>query len=124
MKGVTEPGEGAQIDDGEAVHYLAVPPGAAVYAADGTEVGTVKEMLDNRRENIFDGVVFRGSDGRLRFVDAPEVSRTAERGVTLTLSADQAAELESPARGGGVAQPGPAGGGVGFLGRIFGRGRS
>ncbi len=124
MKGVTEPGEGAQIDDGEAVHYMAVPPGTAVYAADGTEVGTVKEMLDNRRENIFDGVVFRGRDGRLRFVDAPEVSRTAERGVTLTLGAEEAAELDSPARGGGVAPSGQAGASVGFLGRILGRGRN
>jgi hypothetical protein len=122
MRGVTEPGEGAQIDDGEAVHYMAVPPGTAVYAADGTEVGTVKEMLDNRRENIFDGVVFRDRGGRLRFVDAPEVSRTAERGVTLTLSAGEVAQLESPTRGSGVAPSG--GGGTGFLGRILGRGRS
>ena len=122
MRGVTEPGEGAQIDDGEAVHYMAVPPGTTVYATDGTEVGTVKEMLDNRRENIFDGVVFRDREGRSRFVDAPEVSRTAERGVTLTLSAEEAAQLESPTRGGGVAPSG--GGGVGFLGRILGRGRS
>lgn len=124
MGGVTEPGEGAQIDDGEAVHYMAVPPGSAVYAADGTQVGTVREMLDNRRENIFDGVVFRGSDGRLRFVDAPEVSRTAERGVTLAISAEEAAALESPSRGGGVVRSGPGGGSVGLLGRIFGRGRN
>jgi hypothetical protein len=122
MTDVTEPGEGAQIDDGEAVHYLAVPRGAAVYAADGTQVGTVDEILDNRRENIFDGVVFRGGDGRLRFADAPEVSRTAERGVTLTLSAEEAAQLESPARGVGAVSSG--GGGGGFLGRILGRGRN
>lgn len=121
---MTEPGEGAQIDDGDAVHYMAVPPGTAVYAADGTEVGTVREMLDNRRENIFDGVVFRGDDGRLRFADAPEVSRTAERGVTLTLSAEEAAELESPTRGGGAVRSVAGGGSVGILGRLFGRGRN
>jgi hypothetical protein len=124
MTDVTEPGEGAQIDDGEAVHYMAVPRGAAVYAADGTEVGTVTEMLDNRRENIFDGVIFCGGDGRLRFVDAPEVSRTAERGVTLNLCAAEAEELESPTRGGGVVRPGPSAQGGGLLGRIFGRGRN
>jgi hypothetical protein len=124
MRGVTEPGEGAHIDDGEAVHYMAVPRGAAVYAADGTEVGTVKEMLDNRRENIFDGVIFRGGDGRLRFVDAPEVSRTAERGVTLTLSAEEAAALESPGSGGGFVRSSPSGGSGGLFGRIFGRGRN
>ena len=48
-------------------------------------------MLDNYREHIFDGVVFRDSGGTLRFADAPEVARTAERGVTLNLTAEQAA---------------------------------
>ena len=43
-------------------------------------------MLDNYREHIFDGVVFRDAGGTLRFADAPEVARTAERGVTLNLT--------------------------------------
>ncbi len=84
------------IDDGEAVHYSAVPTGVPVYASDGTEVGTVEAILDNFREHIFDGVVFRDSSGERRFADAPEVSRTAERGVTLVLDAAMAAELPPP----------------------------
>jgi len=67
------------IDDGQAIHYLAVPRGTPVYGSDEVEVGVVEAMLDNYREHIFDGVVFKDPDGVLRFADAPEVSRAAER---------------------------------------------
>ena len=108
------------VDDGAAIHYSAVAPGTAVYSSDGVEVGTVREMLDNYREHIFDGVVFRDPDGALRFADAPEVARTAERGVTLKLSAEQAGELDPPEK---LAGPLPGAGGAGALGRLFGRRR-
>lgn len=120
---MTEKGESAPIDDGEAVHYLAVAPGTPVYSSDGVEVGTVREILDNSREHIFDGVVFKAGDGSLRFADAPEVARTAERGITLTLDAEQAAQLEAPEKGQAIASP-SLGGGGGALGRLFGRRRS
>lgn len=84
------------IDDGEAIHYAAVERGVPVYSSDGIEVGKVEAMLDNYREHIFDGVVFRDTSGARRFADAPEVARTAERGVTLTLDAGQAAALPAP----------------------------
>ena len=102
------------IDDGHAVHYSAVPSGVAVYGADEQVVGTVVEVLDNFREHIMDGVVFDDPDGVRRFVDAPEVARTAERGVTLTISAAEAAQLPPPDRGSGL------GGGVK---KLFGRRR-
>ncbi|MDX6632760.1 MAG: hypothetical protein QOG09_1176 [Solirubrobacterales bacterium] len=84
------------IDDGAAIDYAAVTPGTAVYSADEIELGKVEQILDNAEERIFDGVVFRTAEGDLRFADAPEVARTAERGVTLTLSAAQASELPPP----------------------------
>jgi len=87
------------IDDGQAIHYAAVEPGTPVYSVDEVEVGKVKAILDNYRERIFDGVVFRDTGGALRFADAPEVSRTAERGVTLTLTAEQARQLPPPEKG-------------------------
>jgi hypothetical protein len=118
---VTEQGESRAPDDGAAVHYLVVAPGTPVYSADGVEVGTVREVLDNAREHIFDGVVFKASDGKLRFADAPEVARTAERGVTLTLSAEEAGRLEPPETGGSIIAPSLGGGG---LSRLFGRRRS
>ena len=68
------------MDEGNPIHYMAVPRGTPVYGSDGVEVGRVIEMLDNSRENIFDGVVFKGGDGRSRFADAPEVARTAGTG--------------------------------------------
>jgi hypothetical protein len=84
------------IDDGHAVHYNAVERGTAVYGSDEQEVGKVVEVLDNFREHIMDGVVFETPDGVRRFVDAPEVARTAERGVTLTIPASEAAALPPP----------------------------
>ena len=41
--------------------------------AEGIELGTVDQVLDNVRENIFDGIVVRTPTGT-RFVDAPEVA--------------------------------------------------
>lgn len=81
---------------GQPVHYSAVPRGAPVYASDGVEVGMVDAMLDNYREHIFDGVVFSDADGIQRFVDAPEVERTGERGVLLRIGADDAQRLGPP----------------------------
>jgi hypothetical protein len=115
-----EQGDSGAPDDGAAIHYLAVAPGTPVYSAEGVEIGSVREVLDNARENIFDGVVFKAADGGLRFVDAPEVARTAERGVTLTLSAEEASRLEAPETTGPVSVPKLGGGG---LGRLFGRRR-
>jgi len=114
MSAMSEQTDPAQpIDDGPAIHYSAVARGTPVYSSDGQEVGLVREMLDNYREHIFDGVVFRDSAGALRFADAPEVARTAERGVTLNLTAEEARALGPPEKKG-------TGGG---LGRIFGRRR-
>jgi hypothetical protein len=86
-----------------------------VFSSDGEQVGTVDEVLDNYREHIFDGLVIRASDGERRFVDAPEVGRTAERAVTLTITAAECAELPPPPK------QGPELGGT--IKRLFGRRR-
>jgi hypothetical protein len=86
------------IEDGHAVHYMSVKRGTPVYGSDEQVVGKVVEVLDNYRENIMDGVVFETPDGVQRFVDAPEVARTAELAVTLTIPAAEAAELPPPQR--------------------------
>jgi hypothetical protein len=87
------------IDDGHAVHYTAVTRGTPVYGSDEQLAGKVVEVLDNYREHIMDGIVFEGEDGVHRFVDAPEVARTAERGITLTITAAEAAALPPPETG-------------------------
>ena len=84
-----------EFDDGHAISYKALPRGVPVLASDGTEVGKVRRVLDNARENIFDGIVVETRDG-MRFVDAPEVARIAERAVTLTITAEEAASLPAP----------------------------
>jgi hypothetical protein len=107
------------IDDGHAVHYSAVERGTPVYSADEVELGKVDAVLDNYREHIFDGIVMERPDGELRFVDAPEVARTAERGVTLTISAEEAAELPPPEKGAAEFRPNLR---AGKVSRFFGRG--
>jgi hypothetical protein len=107
------------IDDGHAVHYLAVERGTPVYSSDGVELGKVDTILDNYREHIFDGIVMERSDGELRFVDAPEVARTAERAVTLSISAEEAAELPPPAKGAPEFRPNLR---AGKVSRFFGGG--
>ena len=86
-------------DDGNPIHYAAVTRGTPVYAADGQQVGVVDEVVDNYREHILDGFIIENGDGELRFVDAPEVARTAERAVRLTIDSAAAAQLPTPAQG-------------------------
>jgi hypothetical protein len=102
------------IDDGHAVHYTALARGTPVYSSDEQRIGTVVEVLDNYREHIFDGLVIETSGGVRRFVDAPEVARTAERAVTLTITAAETAALPPPPSGPSVG---------GTVRRLFGRRR-
>ena len=83
-------------DDGYAVHYTELKRGTPVRSSDGQEVGTVFEVLDNYRENIMDGLVLETASGERKFVDAPEVERTAERAVTLNITAADVAGLGPP----------------------------
>ncbi|HEX7058968.1 MAG TPA: hypothetical protein VF176_03880 [Solirubrobacterales bacterium] len=106
------------VDDGEAIHYAAVRPGTPVYSSDAEEVGRVLRVLDNQREHIFDGIIFEDVDGTVRFADAPEVARTAERGVTLSIDAGAARELPPPEKSAPAFRPNRAG----RLGRFFGGG--
>jgi hypothetical protein len=82
-------------DYGYSISYKALRRGTPVRAADGSEVGKVRRVLDNARENIFDGIVIETRDGP-RFVDAPEVEHIAERAVMLNISADEVAALPPP----------------------------
>jgi hypothetical protein len=109
----------SMINDGHAVHYSEVSRGTPVYGSDGVEIGTVDRVLDNYRERILDGFVVRVAGAGARFVDAPEVARTAERAVTLTISSSDARELPPPPRGMTAFRPNLGGGRL--LGRLFGR---
>jgi hypothetical protein len=87
-------------DDGYAISYKVLERGTPVVDRDGGAIGTVRDVLENRAEHIFDGLVLDTPGGQ-RFVDAPEVGRIAERRVTLTLDAEGAAALpEQDSKGG------------------------
>jgi hypothetical protein len=107
------------VDDGHAIHYNAVERGTPIYAADGTEVGTVAQIVDNYREHILDGIVIDTKSGKRVFVDGPEVRRTAERGVTLAIEAAAVEELPPPEEGPGTFKADVS---QGRVRRLFGRG--
>jgi sporulation protein YlmC with PRC-barrel domain len=103
-------------DRGHPIHYSAVARGTPVYSSDGVEVGKVDQVVDNYEEHILDGFVIKGSDGAVRFADAPEVSRTYERAVVLSVDADAAGQLPPPDRGAPSFSPRR----TGRLGRMLG----
>jgi len=107
------------VDDGHAVHYAAVTRGTPVYSSDGIEIGRVEQVVDNYREHILDGVILETADRELRFVDGPEVRRTAERGVTLSITAEEASRLGPPEKAPPRFKPSRA---RGRVGRLFGGG--
>jgi hypothetical protein len=88
-----------------------------VFDSHEAQVGTVDEVRDLAREHILDGIVIKTTAGERRFVDAPEVARTAERAVTLTISEAEVGEL--PLEQSRIAAPAAPG----WLARLFGRKR-
>jgi len=109
-------------DDGPAISYKVLARGTSIHASDGSRVGTTERVLENEREQIFDGIVMRnegGDEGGDRWVDAPEVARITERRVTLTIDAAAAAELPSYAPGAPEYRANPR---AGRLGRLLGGG--
>ena len=104
-------------DDGHAISYKVLEPGTPVQASDGSAVGTVREVLENVAEHIFDGLTIDTPAGE-RFVDAPEVARTFERAVTLSITAAQLPELAKPVES---KLPLPEAKPGGFLSKLFNR---
>lgn len=99
-----------------AISYKLLEPGTPVQTADGTPVGTVDRVLENKREHIFDGIVVKTGAGA-RFVDAPEVTRITAALVELTIDGAQAADLPAYEPG---APEYRANARAGRLGRFFG----
>lgn len=106
------------IDEGHPIHYAAVERGTPVYSSDGVELGKVDAVIDNYREHILDGFVIETHERELVFADAPEVARTAERGVILSIDAAEAAQLPPPERAAASYRPNRGG----RISRLLGRG--
>ena len=89
-------------DAGHAISYKVLRRGTPVISSDGVQLGTVRRTHEAARENIFDGIDVDTPQG-VRFVDAPEVARIAERAVTVTFSAADAGQ-HMVARGSSLAR--------------------
>lgn len=66
------------------IAWLALEPGAAVYASDGEEIGRVTTVVADRQKDIFSGVRVRlGLFERERFVPADLIDRLTTDGAHL-----------------------------------------
>lgn len=83
------------MDEGRPIAYQVLEDGVPVYAADGTQVGTVDHVVDAPAEDIFHGLVIRIDAGR-RFVSADQVASLHERGADLSIQPDEVAGLPEP----------------------------
>ena len=74
--------------------WLVVEPGWKVFAADGTEVGTVHQMLGDKERDIFDGLaVSTGLLSKATYVPAEAVGDIRDGEIHLALSAEQVEAL-------------------------------
>jgi hypothetical protein len=83
------------MDEGLPEAWEALEPGTAVFASDGTELGTVKEVVGDQREDIFEGLIAHTHYGE-RFVSWEQIASIHERGVDLKLDASATAALPPP----------------------------
>jgi hypothetical protein len=92
-------------DLGAKVSYLVVKSGIPVFAKGGEKLGNVVRSLAAPEADLFDGIVFDTTPhkpGGHKFVDAPEVDSLYERGVVLSIDADEAAKLAAPGKNPGT----------------------
>jgi hypothetical protein len=82
-------------DCGSPVAYLVLEVGTAVYASDGSPIGTVEHVLFVPEEDVFEGIVVATADGP-RFVERDDVDRIFERCVFTTLTEAEARSLPAP----------------------------
>lgn len=83
--------------------WLVVEKGWKVLAADGTDVGSVAEVLGDPNRDIFDGLsVSLGLISRNVYVPSEQVTEIVEGAVRLSLDAESVKQLdpyEPPAHG-------------------------
>lgn len=77
------------------VSWLVIEPGWKVVATDGTEVGSVDEIVGDTGKDIFNGLaVASGILGRPKYVPAERVVEIVEGEVRLDVPADAVGHLE------------------------------
>jgi hypothetical protein len=88
-------GSSVHVDYGQRIAYTALDEGTPVVTRDGLRIGTVKRVLADFDDDIFDGLVLETADGD-RFVDADHIADLYERGVVLSVSDEEARHLPEP----------------------------
>jgi uncharacterized protein YrrD len=77
------------------VSWLMIEPGWRVVAADGTEVGTIEEVVGDTGSDIFNGLaVSTGLLTRPKYVPAERVSEITEGEVRVDLAAEHIEHLD------------------------------
>jgi hypothetical protein len=77
------------------VSWLLIEPGWAVVAKDGTDVGTVEELVGDTGKDIFNGLsISTGLLGKPKYVPAERVRAITEGQVELDLSTDDVDALD------------------------------
>jgi uncharacterized protein YrrD len=77
------------------VSWLMIEPGWKVVAADGTEVGTIEEVVGDTGSDIFNGLaVSTGLLARPKYVPAERVSEITEGEVRVDLPAEHIEHLD------------------------------
>jgi hypothetical protein len=104
-------------DLGNPIAYLALEKNTPVYSADGDEVGVVYHVLEDDHEDVFDGIIVAhhedhqsrlGHEHGHCFADRDQIAAIHERGVTLTVSTLEAANLPRPSANPAVMHVDPA----------------
>lgn len=82
-------------EDETPVAWIAMPHGAAVVAADGSEIGTAESVLGDENEDIFHGIVVKQRDGgKLVEVPAARIKKITNKHVVTDLTDADASALQ------------------------------
>ena len=82
-------------DEARPIAWAALEKGTAVVSSDGEDLGKVAGVVADEQKDIFSGITIRdGILDRERFVPADAVAEMTTDRVTLTLSSQQAGDLE------------------------------
>ena len=90
-----------QLEDlGAVISHRALPDGVPVVDTDGRHVGVVDQAMEDPVTGIFEGIVIhtRPLPGRHLFADYEQIAEIRERGVQLSVSADELYELSGRSR--------------------------
>ena len=98
------------MDLGEPSSYLALEPSTPVYSSDGERIGTVRHVLADEGEDVFDGIIIGEHifGAEHRFADADDVEEIFDRGVVLKLDRAACADLPKPSANPAVMHDDPA----------------